>query len=156
MKKGWHLYGNIDPFKIPDTADKVLNEYWDIADALKIETFLFEGTCLGFVRDGGYIIADNDIDVGILGSLEELTARLVKDGFEHKTDWCEKHRHFLKYSILLDVSYPLHPWQLELLHSFDKVTYKGRAYNVPHPVEDYLKQNYGDWRIKKHRKVWEG
>lgn len=157
MKKGWHLYGNIDPFKIPDIADKVLNEYWDIADTLKIKTFLFEGTCLGFVRDGGYIFADNDIDVGILGGkIEEITVELVKAGFEHKRDWCENNRHFVKYDILLDVYYIFYPWERELLQPFDSVTYKDRVYNVPHPVEEYLKQNYGDWKTIKHRKLWEG
>ena len=151
------MYGNIDPFKISDFADKVLNEYSDIADALKIKSFLFGGTCLGFVRDGGYIFADNDIDVGIPeGKIEEITVGLVKAGFEHKRDWCEHNRHFLKYDILLDVNYIFYPWERELLQSFDEVTYKGRAYNVPHPVEDYLKKNYGDWKTIKHRKLWEG
>ncbi|GAF83446.1 unnamed protein product, partial [marine sediment metagenome] len=73
MGDKWHPYGNIDPFKIPEMADKLLNEYWDIAESLGIQSFLCFGTCLGFVRDGGHMIGDNDIDIGILGGLEDLT-----------------------------------------------------------------------------------
>jgi len=149
----WHPYGNIDPCKIPDIADKLLNEYWDIAERLKIKTFLLYGSCLGFVRDGGYIIGDNDIDVGILGGLEELTAELIKNGFINRRTY-GKNRHFLKYGILLDIYFEFS--DRIFLQSFDKVNYKNRDYNVPHPVEKYLKIRYGDWRTKKLRKVWEG
>lgn len=41
---------------------------------------------------------------------------------------------------------------------FDTVTYKGRVYNVPHPVEKYLKMFYGNWRVPKkahlNKKRW--
>lgn len=149
----FHPYGNIDPFKIPDTADKLLNEYWDIATSLNIQTFLYYGTCLGFVRDGGYIIGDNDIDVGILGGLKELTARLVEKGFINRRTY-GKNRHFLKYGILFDVNFNF--YNRNFFQSFDKVNYKNRDYNVPHPVEEYLKARYGDWKTARHRKVWEG
>jgi len=149
----FHPYGNIDPFKIPDTADKLLNEYWDIAEALEIKTFLCLGSCLGFARGDIYIIGDNDIDVGILSGLEELTAELVKNGFINRRTY-GMNRHFLKYGILLDIYFKYS--SQNFFQSFDKVNYKGRDYNVPHPVEDYLKARYGDWKVAKHRKVWEG
>lgn len=149
----FHPYGNIDPFKIPETADKLLNEYWDIAESLGIRTFLYTGTCLGFVRDGGHIIGDNDIDVGILDGLEKLTIELVKNGFARGKSY-GKNRHFLKYGILLDVWFDFYDWKF--LQSFDAITYKNRTYGVPHPVKEYLKARYGDWRTKKPRKVWEG
>lgn len=148
----YHPYRNIDPFKIPETADKLLNEYWNIAEALEIKTFLYLGTCLGFVRDGGYIIADNDIDIGILGGIGKLTAKLIENGFVKKAIG-PTNMHFLKYGILLDIYFGF-PDQ-RFFQSFDKVTYKGKTYNVPHPVEEYLKARYGDWKTKKHRKVWE-
>lgn len=149
----WHPYKNIDPFLMPEIADKLLNQYWGIAESLKIKTFLLEGTCLGFVRDGGYIIGDNDIDVGILNGLEELSKELVKNGFISKQS-SQKSQHFVKDDILLDI------WSgfnnQKFLQSFDKVTYNGREYDVPHPVEEYLKSFYGDWKIKKHRKIYKG
>ncbi|GAG42768.1 unnamed protein product, partial [marine sediment metagenome] len=123
------------------------------ATSLNIQTFLYYGTCLGFVRDGGYIIGDNDIDVGILGGLEELTAKLVEKGFINRRTY-GKNRHFLKYGILLDIYFKFSG--RNFFQSFDKVNYKNRDYNVPHPIEEYLKARYGDWKIKKLRKVWEG
>jgi len=151
MKK--HPYKNIDPFKIPKLADKLLNEYWDIAENLKIKTFLCFGTCLGFVRGDGYIINDNDIDVGILGSIEGLAVELVKNGFKEMARLRGGKWHFLKYGILLDVWFY---FDMKYSQSFDKVMHEGRIYNVPHPVEEYLKAKYGDWKIRKYRKLWEG
>lgn len=150
----YHPYGNIDPYRSPEDADKILVEYWDIAASLKIETFLFFGTCLGIVRDNGYIIGDNDIDVGILGNrIGDLSTQLVKSGFEkkrqHKRNW-----HFLKYNILLDVYFGFR--NLRFLQPLGEVSYKGRVYNVPHPVEEYLTDRYGDWKTKNPRREWKG
>lgn len=149
----FHPYGNIDPFKVPTLADKLLNEYWDIAERLEIQTFLYTGTCLGFVRGDGYIIGDNDIDVGILGGLNELTAELVKNGFIDRRTY-GKNKHFLKYNILLDVWFDFP--DMKFLQRFDGVSYKGKVYNVPCPVLEYLEGRYGDWKTKKLRRVWEG
>lgn len=147
----YHPYGNIDPFFNPKSADKLLTEYWAIASDLRIQTFLYYGTCLGFVRDGGYIEGDNDIDIGILGGLPLLGPNLVKSGFIHIVT-VEKNSHFLKYGILLDIyfSFSCH----KFLQSFDQVVYKGRSYKVPHPVDEYLKSLYGDWKTPKNRPVW--
>ena len=153
MEVKYHPYGNTDPFKIPEIADKLLNEYWNIAEALKIKTCLTYGTCLGFVRDGGYIEGDNDIDVWVFGEVEELISELIKNGFLCKITGSEN-AHFLKYNILFDVFYD--DSLLEYLKSFDKIKYNGRTYNVPHPVEGYLEKLYGDWRTIRHREVWEG
>lgn len=150
----WHPYRNTDPFKIPEFADKLLNEYLDIAEDLGIQTFLIDGVVLGLIRDGTpYIEADNDIDVGIFGDFEKFKIELVKNGFICKRVW-GNNGHFLRYNILFDVFFAFH--DKKFLQSFDKVEYKGRDYNVPHPVEDYLKERYGDWKIIRHRKVWEG
>ena len=146
----YYPYKNIDPFKMPETADKILNEYWGIAKSLNVKTFLVYGTCLGFVRNSGYIIGDNDIDVGILGEIGEIAVKLTENGFIKKGDG-PRNYHFLKYEILLDVFFEFPDWLRKFLQSFDKVTYKGRVYNVPHPVEEFLEVKYGDWKIEKHR-----
>jgi len=149
----WHPYGNIDPFCAPDSADLLLNEYFDIAERLEINTFLLYGTCLGFVRDGGYIPDDNDIDVGVLDGFWPLFRELVKNGFWPVVT-VQKNAHFLKHGILLDVwfSFPT----VKYFQSFDKVTYKDRSYNVPHPVEDFLAFSYGSWRIPSHTQPFKG
>jgi len=153
----YHPYGNTNPFKIPKTADKLLNEYLEIADSLGIQTFLLFGTCLGFVRDGGYIEGDNDIDIGIFGNFGKLKIELIKNGFVWKRAW-RTNTHFLKKNILFDVFSSFHYQRLfpsrEFFQSFDKIIYKNKKYNVPHPVKKYLKETYGDWRTIRHRKVY--
>ncbi len=152
----YHPYGNTDPFKVPEFADNLLNEYWDIAEALKIETCLIYGTCLGFVRGDGWIIGDNDIDVFILGDIFKLTSELVKNGFSCRVTGHEPpNAHFLKYNILFDIFFDHPPFE-EFLKSFDEIEYKGRIYNVPHPVEEYLVRAYGDWKTPALREVWNG
>lgn len=145
-----HPYRQIDPFKIPEVADKLLNDYWDIAEGLKINSFLHYGTCLGFVRGDGYIIGDNDIDVGILEGIKELAAKLIENGFVKKRS-TQRSWHFLKYNMLLDIHFNL--GEGKYFRSFDKVTYKGRAYNVPYPIGEFLKAKYGNWKTKKHNEV---
>jgi len=154
MKKRKRLlppYGIIAPCEIPESADKLLNEYWDIANSLDIKTFLIYGTCLGFIRDGGYIEHDNDVDIGILGKIGKFGIKLIENGFVKKKRWPRRHYHFLKYDILFDihVGFPGSHWKY--FKSFDKITYKGRVYNVPHPVEEYLETLYGNWKVRKFK-----
>lgn len=152
----YHPYGNTDPFKLSKLADDLLSEYWDIAESVGIKTFLLYGTCLGFVRDGGYIEGDNDIDVGIIGEKDELIAKLIKGGFIDKGIWTVN-AHFLKYNILLDVFFePTYNISGSFFESFDEVKHSGRTYSVPHPIEKYLENRYGDWRAPNLREVWEG
>jgi len=152
----FHPYGNTDPFKMPEFADELLNEYWEIAENLGIKTFLMYGTCLGFIRDGGYIEGDNDIDVGILGGGKKLATGLIESGFICKGIWTVN-AHFVKYNILLDVFFrPTYNISGDFFESFDEVKHNGRIYNVPHPIEKYLENRYGDWRTPNLREVWEG
>lgn len=37
---------------------------------------------------------------------------------------------------------------------FGKLEFAGVEFNIPSPVEDYLKENYGDWRTPIHRDNW--
>lgn len=145
----WHPYGNIDPFEIPDAADRLLNEFFNISERLNIDTFLLYGTCLGFVRDGGYIPGDNDIDVGVLDGFWPLADELVKNGFWPVVT-VRENSHFLKYGILLDIYFKFP--SLRYLGSFDSVIYNTRSYPVPCPVDEYLKSLYGNWMIKKLKK----
>ena len=150
----YHPYGNIDPYVNPKAADKVLNEYCDVVESMGNKAFLYYGTCLGIVRDGGYIIGDTDIDVGFLGRhAEEFAARMEKAGFEKKRR-LKGHWHFLKYGILIDVYYNFR--DMKFLQPLGKIKYNGRLYGVPHPVEKYLEARYGDWKTKRHRKEWKG
>lgn len=149
----YHPYGNVDPFIIPAAADKVLTEYFDIAENLGTRTCLYYGTVLGFVRDNAYIEGDNDIDVAIFGGLQALAKGLLKAGFTYLVT-ARTNIHFMKYQVLLDIYFS--HFDLRFFKQFDKIIYKGRSYFVPHPVFDYLDDRYGDWRVKKFRKVFAG
>lgn len=142
----WHPYGIIDPFKIPEAADRVLNSYWDIAERLGVQTFLLYGTCLGFVRESGYLEDDNDIDVGILGNLDRLTEAMILKGFINRRTLKGGTRHFTRENILFDVWFVFYSYKF--LQSFDRVEYKGRFFNVPHPVEEFLVAIYGNWKTR--------
>jgi len=129
-----------------EVADRCL-EFWDDAcNSLNITHFLALGTCLGFYRDGGYIKGDHDIDVGVLCSgsdLSKLAEKLVEKGFVSKK--IQRTRDFMYFTILSR----FHPSEEKFLKSFGTVTYKGRTYKIPHPIDEYLKLHYdhlGDWR----------
>ena len=147
MKEVFNLFL---PFEVKERADKVLEEWDDICRELKITHFLMEGTCLGMVRDNGYIEGDNDIDVGVLctyGKLKRLTKKLSEHGFEVGRKLKET-QHFHKYGVLLDVRFSFGSHK-RFLVPFDKTYHNSRLYNVPHPVEEYLKARYGNWRTPK-------
>jgi len=137
----------VNPFAHKSEADSNLEEFSDIATGLDIKHFLYAGTCLGFVRDGGYIPWDCDIDVGVLCTeekLNQLTEALIEHGFR-------KHScmplFFKKRRIVMGVFTIFPPSQIVFLNELDTVEYGGREYFVPHPVEEFLAFAYGDsWR----------
>lgn len=139
-----------------NSADKALFEFADIAEKLGITWFLALGTCLGMVRDGGYIKGDNDIDLGVVclqetlaGLLKNLAAHGFKLGKTFLNPGDELNRHFYKYGVLLDVFFAFRDDTTPFLNSFAKVKYCGREFNVPYPVDDYLKSEFGDWRTPR-------
>lgn len=137
------------PYDAKDEADKILEEYENICKELNIVCFLLFGTCLGLFRDKNYIKGDNDIDVGAVCSkndFEKLADRLVKNGFIQESKGSQ---HFYKYDILLDI-WRVSPKKPLLLET---ITYNGRTYKVPSPIEEYLEKTYyGDWKTKRYVK----
>ncbi len=147
MKK--HPYGTIDPFSRVDIADNIMDEIFQIAGQLKMKAFLVFGLCLGFIREGGYIEGDNDLDIGVACNGEEkdrMIDSLKKKGFNQGRSYRHHNTHFHKNKILVDIYF------LEskgFYSSFDSVEYKGKTYPVPSPVKEYLSTCYTNWKIKE-------
>ena len=140
-------------------ADKALFEFDDIAKKTEIQYFLIAGTCLGFVRDKGYIKGDNDIDIGIKCSgekREEFFRELEKSGFIKNGVPCARpgiNIHFLKNKILVDVFFAGKNVENPYADSFRKIPYNNREFNVFKKTEEYLTHVYGNWKIKGLKKA---
>ena len=145
-----HSPGTIGPFLQGDIADNILDEFFQITKKLKIKTCLLFGTCLGFIRDGGYIKDDNNLDVGVICAGEKreaLIASLEKNGFTQGNPHLPTNSiPFLKNKVFVDVFF------LEargFYSSLDSVPYKGKIYPVPHPVKEFLNACYSNWKVKE-------
>lgn len=140
-------------------ADRILEDFVDLCDDLKLRYCLVGGTALGFYRDGGYIPWDDDIDVWIDcdpvedGRFYIMLDRLVKLGFTFLSD---NHR-FCRDNTWLDIfKGEYREGFLAFVESFDTVIYNSRAYNVPCPIEEYLEYRYHgirDWRVPRDWRI---
>jgi len=140
--------GLINPYDAKEVADKILEDWDDACNSLNIPHFVFMGTCLGFHRDKGYIESDSDTDVGVLCGpdlLEELLLALEERGIK-RGGRLACNINVGKDHVLLDIWHIFGPLHMKFLTSFDTVTYNGRTYNTPFPIEDYLKFAYVDWK----------
>jgi len=188
----WFINIGVHPASITlksEAADQLLETVDDVAESLGFKMCLTDGTCLGFVRDGGYIPYDGDLDVAVIADFEtgylsesdyqklgqELRSRNLKISGQTEIRSGEM---FQKYyyqkwhnqKVLIDIQYrPNHvlhydlykarakkfggslPYLIRTYKKFDKVTHNGRVYNVPYPVEEYLRMRYGNWRFSEYR-----
>lgn len=148
------------PSKAKEKADKNLEEWDDFCKGLNIKHFLVFGTCLGMVREKAYIENDGDMDVGVICSGEDfskLVQKLLQNGFVNPAGW-QREKQFFRYGIMLDVHRvpPDHPQKKLFMVSLDEVSYNGRIYKTPHPVEKYLEYLYGNWKIKSRKNPMHG
>lgn len=160
-------YGVVGPDTIPEVADAILAEFFEITYRLGIKSAIILGTCLGFYRDGTYLPGDNDLDLVAIVDDEDrsyLTKRLIDHGYLLGRTFLaapgqpdtSKNVHFVKDRILLSIS-----WRKAegFYAEFGSVPYKGRtAYPIPTPIDGYLTACYRDWRDKSNKieSVYEG
>ena len=147
MKKKYP-YGIVEPSSRVEVANSVLDDFFIVTGLLKIRAYILHGLCLGFIRDGGYIEGDNDLDVGVICNEQEkkmLFDALRQNDFTQGRSY-HRNTHFHKNKILLDVHFHK---SKGFYSSYGAVKYNGKSYPTPSPVEEYLYAYYPNWKIKE-------
>jgi hypothetical protein len=174
------MAAQMDPLPDHAAGQICLLEIADILDRWRIPYFLVQGTALGAYRDGGFTPTERDIDFGILQEHLQSTAVALLADFEHCGFTTEKFDlpfHHLRTLVVKKhgwkadlvgwipwkdkrfVRSPVLKWLKKpysivhdraMVENYDQVTLFGRTFNVPHPIEDYLRLEYGDdWRTPR-------
>lgn len=150
----------------------MLAEAADVMDSLGSPWWLSSGTALGFVRDGGFIPHDTDLDVEMVAGPDSPKVFDVQRAFESagwaRIRYMPFQRAVIKNGVIFDI-YFWYPDDLELVcdtewgqmrqpaHLFQTLLmweFQGRRYPMPNPPEEYCRIRYGeDWRTPKRAKV---
>ncbi|MDA9981536.1 LicD family protein [Gammaproteobacteria bacterium] len=152
-------------------AEELLREVKRIMDQLGVIFFLRQGTCLGAIRDKGFIPWDDDLDLGSIAGLHGVTEKTVDavasafrdNGYFAKID-CNDHYTnvaMMKSSTRVDWTcyriiddsifhYPGVRIPDRLFNRLKEIDFINEKFLVPNPPEEYLRFKYGaEWMTPK-------
>lgn len=160
----------------PKRALETLRAGVAVFTRLGIPFNLADGTVLGWLREGSFIIGDTDIDlqVDLQHYRPDLKAGLLAAGFtllrEETIEGLLQHQHFMRDGIKLDIAYyvpkarsfrilsPYLDAYLVYRHSpFQTKTIDFMGLEVPVPADPiaYVTESYGtDWRVPTTEWHW--
>lgn len=162
-------------------AKENIQDISNVLENLKIKWWLEAGTCLGAVRENGFIDHDTDTDIGIIidnsADVWYIARDLIKKGFSLIHDfgtiengyefsfrrWGIKTDFFLFYedkNILWHSAWKngkqlFFEFNKKIFSNLKEVKFLGIKAFIPNPPEEYLVARYGkEWKIPNKNWNW--